>query len=78
MFIGAVAMNINIYVFGGKIMNTSNSNTFEIYHPHNNKWIISNAYIMKKDLCHIYVIVIENNSELFKKAIEEATYTIIH
>lgn len=70
-------MNGNIYVFGGKMMNKSYSNTFEIYNPHDNKWVMSNAY-MKKDRCHIDAIVIEKNSELFKKVFEETTNTIIH
>lgn len=76
-FSGAVSMNGNIYVFGGKMMNTSHSNTFEIYNPHDNRWVISNAY-MKKDRCHIDAIVVEKNSELYKKVFEEATNTIIH
>ncbi|XP_029341272.1 kelch-like protein 3 [Acyrthosiphon pisum] len=77
-FSGAIAMNGNIYVFGGKIIDTPYSNTFEIYNLHDNKWIISNAYIMKKNLCHIDAIVLEKNSELFKKVLEGAINTIIN
>ncbi|XP_060855793.1 kelch-like protein 3 [Metopolophium dirhodum] len=76
-FSGAVAMNGNIYVFGGHTINMSYSNTFEIYNPHDNNWKSSKAY-MKKDQCYIDAIVIEKNSELFKKVFEEATNTIIH
>lgn len=70
-------MNGNIYLFGGKMINTSYSNTFEIYDPHDNKWVTSNAF-MKKDRCHIDAIVIEKNSELFKKVFEEGNSAIIH
>lgn len=70
-------MNGNIYIFGGKMINSSSSNIFEVYNPHDNKWVISNAH-MKKDRCHIDAIVIRKNSMLFKKVFEEATNTIIH
>jgi len=70
-------MNGNIYVFGGKMFNTSCSNMFEVYNPHDNKWVISNAY-MKTNRYHIDAIVIEKNSVLFKKVFENETNTIIH
>jgi len=70
-------MNGNIYLFGGKMIDTSSSNIFEIYNPHDNKWVTSNAF-MKKDRCHIDAIVIDKNSLLFRQVFEESTNTIIH
>jgi len=70
-------MNGNIYVFGGKTMDMSYSKTFEIYNHHDNKWVNSNYY-MKKNRYHIDAIMIEKNTELFKKVFEEATNSIIH
>jgi len=70
-------MNGNIYVFGGNTINMSYSNTFEIYNPHDNNWESPKA-LMKNDRCHMDAIVMEKNSELFKKVFEEATITINH
>lgn len=70
-------MNGNIYLFGGKMINTSSSNMFEIYNPHENKWVTSSA-VMKEERCHIDAIVIEKSSELYKQMFDESTNTIIH
>lgn len=70
-------MNGCIFVFGGKTGDKSYSNTFEVYSPHDNEWIISNA-TMNIDRCNIDAIVIEKSCTLFKKVFEEATNNIIH
>lgn len=70
-------MNGCIFVFGGKTNDESYSNTFEVYNPHDNEWIISNA-IMNMGRSYIDAIVIEKCSTLFKKVFEDATNNIIH
>lgn len=70
-------MNGFIYVFGGKTDDKSYSNTFEVYNPHDNEWVTSNA-IMNMDRCYIDAIVIEKNCVLFKKVFEDVTNNIIH
>lgn len=70
-------MNGLIYVFGGKTANNSYSKTFEVYNPHNNEWVISNA-LMDLDRGYIDAIVIEKSCILYKKVFEDVTNNIIH
>lgn len=70
-------MNGYIYVFGGKTGTKTYSNTFEIYNPHDNEWVVSSARL-DKGQCHIDAVVIEKSSTLFKKVFEDATNNIIH
>jgi hypothetical protein len=70
-------MNGLIYVFGGKTGNNSYSKTFEVYNPHYNEWVTSNA-LMNLDRCYIDAIVIEKSCILYKKVFEDATNNIIH
>lgn len=70
-------MNGFIYVFGGKTDGRSYLDTFEIYNPHENKWILSNAS-MSNGRSHIDAIVIEKGCILFKRVFEDATNNIIH
>jgi len=72
-----VAMNGYIYVFGGKTDAKSYSNTFEIYNPHDNEWVTSNAR-MNIGRSHIDAIVIEKSCTLFKRVFEDSTNNIIH
>lgn len=70
-------MNGFIYVFGGKTDDKSNSNTFEVYNPHSNEWVTSNA-LMNSDLCIIDAIIIEKKFTLFKKVFEDANRHIMY
>jgi len=70
-------MNGNIYVFGGQMFYSFSSNSFEIYNPHENKWVASSS-AEGDQRCYIDAIVIEKNSELYKQVFEESTNTIIH
>lgn len=69
MFVGAVAMNGLIYVFGGNINSEIVSNTFEVYSPQTNEWETSNL-CMKEKGCNMDVMVIEKSCMLFKKVIK--------
>lgn len=70
-------MNGYIYVFGGKSDNKTYLNTFEVYNPHENEWVTSNA-VMNSPRSNIDAIVIEKSSHLFKRVFEDATNNIIH
>lgn len=70
-------MNGFIYVFGGKTDSKSYSNTFEVYNPHEDEWVVSHS-LMNKDRGNIDAIVIEKSCVLYKKVFEDATNNIIH
>lgn len=70
-------MNGFIYVFGGQTDSKSHSNTFEVYNPHENEWVVSSS-LMNKERCYIDAIVIEKSCALYKKVFEDATNNIIH
>lgn len=70
-------MNGLIYVFGGNIDSDIVSNTFEVYNPHANEWVTSNA-CMNKGRYNIDAIVIEKTSVLYKKLFKKFQNSITH
>jgi len=74
--IGVAVMNGDIYVFGGRIDDTSTSNTFEIYDYHANKWTVSSD-LMNMGRSDMDAIVLEKNSLLYQKVFEDVT-NVIH
>lgn len=70
-------MNGLIYVFGGNISSNVVSNTIEVYNPHANEWVTSNA-CMNKNRCIIDAVVINKASVLYKGVFKKYQNIITH
>lgn len=70
-------MNGLIYVFGGNIDYDNISDTFEVYNPHDDEWVTSDA-CMKKGLFNIDAIVINKTSILYKRVFKKFLDFITH